>query len=116
MIVESDGYIELIQYLTGQLSVFATGANTVASEQADYTLRELFEERLASNIMAVCQQHQLDQSQRLDIIRETDAVLYDLEEVLSSVLNNHPTPEQEAFAEEFIGLVKNLFDTRINAG
>ena len=52
---------------------------------------------------------------RLDIVRETDAIVYDLEEVLSKVLDTHPTPQQEAFINEFVGLVKNLFDERLQS-
>ncbi|RUO76586.1 DUF3802 domain-containing protein [Idiomarina tyrosinivorans] len=112
MIVETDGYIELVQYLTAQLPLFEQSKKGV--ETADYSLRELFEEQLAQKIMAVCQQQDIPQEVRLDVVREADAVLYDLEEVLSSVLENKPTPEQEQFVDEFIGLVKNLFDDKIH--
>ena len=64
--------------------------------------------------MAVFEQNDLEQETRLDIVREADAIMYDLEEVLSSVLNNHPTAEQEEFVLEFVGLVKNLFDQKLN--
>lgn len=111
MIVETSGYIELIQYLTGHLPVFTEhkrSANT-----ADYSLRDVMEERLAESIIAVCEQHHLEQDIRLSIVREADAIAYDLEEVLSKVLDTHPTPQQEAFINEFVGLVKNLFDERL---
>tara|TARA_R100001530_G_scaffold13221_2_gene12223 strand:- start:77 stop:460 length:384 start_codon:yes stop_codon:yes gene_type:complete len=113
MIVETDGYIELIQYLTGQLPVFTEQGN--GAKTADYTLRDLMEERLSESMMAVFEQNELDQEVRLDIVRETDAIVYDLEEVLSKVLDTHPTPQQEAFINEFVGLVKNLFDERLQS-
>lgn len=113
MIVETDGYIELIQYLTGQLPVFTEQGNS--AKTADYTLRDLMEERLSESMMAVFEQNELDQEVRLDIVRETDAIVYDLEEVLSKVLDTHPTPQQEAFINEFVGLVKNLFDERLQS-
>jgi hypothetical protein len=113
MIVETDGYIELIQYLTGQLPVFTEQGNS--AKTADYTLRDLMEERLSESMMAVFEQNELDQEIRLDIVRETDAIVYDLEEVLSKVLDTHPTPQQEAFINEFVGLVKNLFDERLQS-
>ena len=113
MIVETDGYIELIQYLTGQLPVFTEQGNS--AKTADYTLRDLMEERLSESMMAVFEQNELDQEVRLDIVRETDAIVYDLEEVLSKVLDTHPTPQQEAFINEFVGLVKNLFDERLHS-
>ena len=113
MIVDTDGYIELVQYLTGQLPLFAQ--NTGTTSTADYTLRELLEEKLGESMITVFEQNQLEQETRLDIVREADAIMYDLEEVLSSVLNNHPTAEQEEFVVEFVGLVKNLFDQKINS-
>ena len=112
MIVETDGYIELVQYLTGQLPLFAQ--NKGSASTANYTLRELLEEKLGDSMMAVFEQNDIEQETRLDIVREADAIMYDLEEVLSSVLNNHPTAEQEEFVLEFVGLVKNLFDQKLN--
>lgn len=112
MIVDTNGYLELVQYLTGQLPVFSQ--NSDAAETADYTLRELVEEKLGESVMTVFEQNELSQDTRLNIVRETDAIMYDLEEVLSSVLNNHPTPDQEQFVLEFVGLVKNLFDEKLN--
>ncbi|RUO73735.1 DUF3802 family protein [Idiomarina seosinensis] len=112
MIVETDGYIELVQYLTGQLPLFSQ--NTGSATTANYTLRELVEEKLGENMMAVFEQNELDQETRLNIVREADAIMYDLEEVLSSVLDNHPTAEQEEFVTEFVGLVKNLLDQQLN--
>ena len=111
MIVENDGYMELIQYLTGQLPLFSD--QSAQEKTADYTLRDLMEEKLSMSMMAVFEQNELSQEQRLDIVRETDAIVYDLEEVLSKVLDTHPTPEQEAFIDEFVGLVKNLFDEHL---
>ncbi|MGO1328678.1 MAG: DUF3802 family protein [Idiomarina loihiensis] len=113
MIVETDGYIELIQYLTGQLPVFTEQSSS--AKTADYTLRDFMEERLSESMMAVFEQNELDEAVRLDIVRETDAIVYDLEEVLSKVLDTHPTPQQEAFINEFVGLVKNLFDERLQS-
>lgn len=112
MIVESDGYIELIQYLTEQLSIFESTEG--ADQRASYTVREQLEDSLSDKIMRVSQQHEVSQEVRFNIVREADAILYDLEEVLASVLNTYPTPQQQAFIEEFTGLVKNLLDARIN--
>ena len=51
MIVETDGYIELIQYLTGQLPLFSD--QSAQEKTADYTLRDLMEEKLSMSMMAV---------------------------------------------------------------
>lgn len=47
------------------------------------------------------------------IMQEADAVVADLEEVLSAVWLRAPTPAQHAFLDEFIDLIKNLFDSTI---
>ena len=57
MIVETDGYIELVQYLTGQLPLFAQNKGSTAT--ADYTLRELLEEKLGESLMAVFEQNEI---------------------------------------------------------
>jgi len=48
------------------------------------------------------------------VIREVDAIVYDLEEILSGVVNNTVSNEQKAFIKEFALLIKNLFDTEIH--
>ena len=111
MIVETDGYIELVQYLSENLNVFAASAG--GDNVAPVTVRELFETQISNQIMRVCQQHEIDQAIRLDIVREADAILYDLEEVLASVLDRYPDLEQQQFIHEFVGLVKNLIDSEL---
>ena len=70
---------------------------------------------MADNLMAICEQNpQLDPKLRFVIMQEADAVVADLEEVLSAVWLRAPTPEQKAFLEEFIDLIKNLFDGAIS--
>lgn len=112
MILETEGYIELIQYLTEHLEIFTV--TVTPAEQAAVTVREYFEEELANSIMLVNQQHEMETATRLDIVREADAILYDLEEVLASVLETKPGPQQQAFIKEFVGLVKNLFDSELS--
>ncbi|CUS48184.1 MAG: Bacterial type IIA DNA topoisomerase, B subunit [Idiomarinaceae bacterium HL-53] len=111
MIVDTEGYVELIQYLGEHLHVFATAPNSASV--APVTVRELFETQLSNQIMRICQQHDIDQAVRLEIVREADAILYDLEEVLASVLDRHPDHDQQVFIQEFVGLVKNLIDSEL---
>ena len=112
MITETDGYVDLIHYLTGQLPLFEQ--RKLPAGSANYTLRDVLEEQLSQHMMALFEQNDIDQDTRLDMVREADAIMYDLEEILSSVLNNHPSEQQEACIIEFVGLVKNLFDQRLN--
>jgi hypothetical protein len=72
---------------------------------------------LCDQIITVCSQNEsLTFNQRNALIREVDAIVYDLEEILSGVINNPVNAEQRAFITEFASLIKNLFDTVIHKG
>ena len=112
MVTDTQGYIHIIEYLTEHLSLF---------EQANATTHHapsvmaIIEQELSEQIISVCGQNEaLSFNQRNAIIREVDAIVYDLEEILSSVSNNPVTPEQITFIKEFALLIKNLFDTEIH--
>ncbi|MFM2485085.1 DUF3802 family protein [Celerinatantimonas yamalensis] len=110
MVTNGEGYNQLIQYLTENLSVFEqAGPAHVEISTGEYTT-----DKVAQSVMAVCQQHpQLSSESRFCIIRESDSVVNDLQEVLSSVWNTHPSLQQCEFLDEFISLIKNLFDSAI---
>jgi hypothetical protein len=75
----------------------------------------VIENELSDQIISVCSQNKkLTFNQRNAIIREVDAIVYDLEEILSGVVDNLVTEPQHAFIIEFASLIKNLFDTEIN--
>jgi len=110
MVVESEGYISLIEYLVESLGLFESQQQSNGEE----TIEDLVSGRVASNLMAICEQNpQIDPKVRFAIMQEADAVVADLEEVLSAVWLRAPTPEQKAFLIEFIDLIKNLFDSAI---
>ncbi|QSX38727.1 MULTISPECIES: DUF3802 family protein [Shewanella] len=112
MVTDKDGYVHLIQYLTENLGLFETPEGTGL---ADETVMELFEEQLSAQIIMVCGQNPaLNFAQRNMIIREIDAIVYDLEEILANVGGKKATPEQTLFITEFSGLIKNLFDQEIS--
>ncbi|NRD74421.1 DUF3802 family protein [Shewanella sp. VB17] len=111
MITDKDGYTHLIQYLTEHLSLFEDKRN---DSSIDDTVLALFEEQLAAQIIMVCGQNpSLNFAQRNKVIREVDAIVYDIIEVLSSVAHQKVTQEQILFITEFSGLIKNLFDQEI---
>ncbi|SQD78888.1 DUF3802 family protein [Moritella yayanosii] len=113
MITNSDGYIQLIHFLADNLAIFEHH-NQQGSSTTD-TIGDIFSEHIATNTMAMCNQHQqLTEKHRFVIIREIDAIVGDLEEVLSSAWDVPPTNEQMTFIEEFVGLMKNLFDSEIS--
>lgn len=112
MVTDKDGYTHLIQYLTEHLGLFETSENNALASE---TVLELFEEQLSAQIIMVCGQNpQLSFAQRNMVIREIDAIVYDLEEILAKVAGQNATPEQSIFITEFSGLIKNLFDQEID--
>lgn len=112
MVTDKEGYIQLIEYLTMHLSLFEDQSS---STKLCSTIIETIEVELSQQIMSVCLQNEnLIASQRNMIVREVDSILYDLEEILSAVLNNCITAEQLEFIKEFAALLKNLFDEEIS--
>ncbi|WP_394132104.1 DUF3802 family protein [Shewanella maritima] len=112
MVTDKDGYIHLIQYLTEHLGLFETPE---ASDQSAGSVMALFETQLSEQIMSVCSQNpQLSFAQRNMVIREIDAIVYDLEEILGSIGNHQATSQQYVFITEFSGLIKNLFDQEVD--
>jgi len=112
MVTDNEGYIHIIEYLTEHLSLFE---NTHDVKGSTDTVMAVIETELSEQIISVCSQNQeLTFNQRNAIIREVDAIVYDLEEILSGVVNNPVTEQQSVFIKEFATLIKNLFDTEIN--
>lgn len=112
MVINTEGYIHIIEYLTEHLSLFE---NSIAVDKNADTVMSVIEIELSEQIISVCGQNVgLSFNQRNAIIREVDAVVYDLEEILSGIVNNPVTEEQHRFIKEFATLIKNLFDNEIN--
>jgi hypothetical protein len=112
MVINTEGYIHIIEYLTEHLSLFE---NSVAINKSTDTVMSVIEMELSEQIISVCGQNTgLSFNQRNAIIREVDAVVYDLEEILAGIVNNPVTEEQSLFIQEFATLIKNLFDNEIN--
>lgn len=112
MVTDSEGYIHIIEYLTEHLSLFE---NTLPTGNNSQTVMTEIEEQLSEQIITVCSQNEkLTFNQRNTIVREVDSIVYDLEEILSNVVNNPVSDEQKRFIHEFAMLIKNLFDTEIH--
>ncbi|MDX2367342.1 MAG: DUF3802 family protein [Colwellia sp.] len=112
MVTNTEGYIHIIEYLTEHLSLFE---NSVAADKSADTVMSVIEIELSEQIISVCGQNiGLSFNQRNAIIREVDAIVYDLEEILSGIVNNPVTEAQSRFIKEFATLIKNLFDNEIN--
>lgn len=112
MVTDTEGYIHIIEYLTQHLSLFENSATDINHTDS---VMAFIEQELAEQIIMVCSQNDaLTFNIRNTIIREVDAIVYDLEEILSGVLNNRVTDEQSRFIKEFATLIKNLFDSEIH--
>ncbi|MCE2572457.1 DUF3802 family protein [Motilimonas eburnea] len=110
MVIDSEGYIQLIHFLTDNLSLF----ENKPCPSNEGSVAEYVSDLIAENVMKVCIQHEhLDSTHRFEVVRETDAIVHDLEEVLSAVWHQAPTSQQKEFLTEFVGLIKNLFDTEL---
>ncbi len=113
MVTDTEGYIQIIEYLTDHLNLFE---NSSALDSSNDSVMSIIEQELCEKIISVCAQNEeLSFNQRNTIIREVDAIVYDLEEILSAIVNQPATSEQKAFISEFAQLIKNLFDTEIHA-
>lgn len=113
MVTDTEGYSHIIEYLTEHLSLFENSTNIDSGKSS---VLEVIEQEMSEQIMSLCHQNDtLSFSQRNTIIREIDAIVHDLQEILSGVVNNSVTDEQLAFIKEFAILIKNLFDTEIHS-
>lgn len=109
MVIDRPAYEELIDYLTSNLEVFHSKGTTEAQ-----TIEELVEVELGNQIILLCTQHdELETNHRSIIVREVDGIVYDIQQVLGGCWHNNVTQEQKAFLIEFIGLIKNVFDTAV---
>lgn len=112
MVTNTEGYIQIIEYLTEHLSLFENSANI---DTTGNSVLEIIEQEMSEQIMAICHQNEnLSFAQRNTIIQEIDVIVHDLQEILSGVVDKSVTEEQAIFINEFAILIKNLFDTEIN--
>ncbi len=113
MVTDTDGYIHINEYLTAHLNLFEDSSSV--DKNADSVI-SIIEIELSEQIIMVCSQNEsLSFDQRNAIVQEVDAILYDLQEILSGVINNPVTNQQKIFIKEFSGLIKNLFDDVIKS-
>ncbi len=108
MVTESRAYIELIGYFTENVALFEQVGNDVNAP----TVGELIETQISENVINFFEQNpDLPQDERLDVVREADTIVTDLEEFLSRRIEQKATADQQAFIVEFSSLIKNLFDS-----
>ncbi len=110
VVVETDGYLALIEHLAMNMDIF-----TRDGEIGEESVEDVITDMVASNIMAIFEQNpELHSSVRFRLLKEADLVVDDLGEVLTGVWHKPATNEQILFLDEYIALVKNLFDTAVS--
>ncbi|HGP4746595.1 TPA: DUF3802 family protein [Vibrio cholerae O1] len=109
MVVETDGYLALIEHLSFNMDVFTQEGDTGTE-----SVEDVITDMVASNIMSIFEQNpELHSSVRFQLLKEADSVVEDLGEVLAGGWYRPATNEQIAFLDEYIALVKNLFDSAV---
>ncbi|MGO1298317.1 MAG: DUF3802 family protein [Vibrio sp.] len=109
MVVDTDGYLALIEHLSFNLDIF-----TKDGDIGEESVEDVVTDMVASNIMAIFEQNpELHASIRFKLLKEADAVVEDLGEVLAGVWEKNATNEQIRFLDEYVALVKNLFDSAV---
>nr|WP_202597783.1 MULTISPECIES: DUF3802 family protein [unclassified Vibrio] len=79
------------------------------------SVEDVITDMVASNIMAIFEQNpELHSSVRFQLLKEADLVVDDLGEVLAGVWSKPATNDQILFLDEYIALVKNLFDSAVS--
>ncbi|MGX9416135.1 DUF3802 family protein [Vibrio sp. RC27] len=109
MVVDTDGYLALIEHLSENLSIFTSNGDT-----GEESIEDIVSDMVTSNIMALFAQNpEMHSSVRFRLLKEVDFVFADLAEVLAGCWQSKATNQQVEFLDEFIGLVKNLFDSAV---
>jgi hypothetical protein len=110
VVVDTDGYQALVEHLAMNLDVFTSQQGDTGKE----SIEDVATDMVASNIMSVFEQNpELHSSVRFQLLKEVDLVMADLEEVFANVWSQKATNEQVVFLDEYIALLKNLFDTAV---
>ncbi|MBU2898977.1 DUF3802 family protein [Vibrio hepatarius] len=110
MVVETDGYLALIEHLAFNLDIFSSDDGDVGAESVEDVVTDM----VASNIMTIFEQNpELHSTVRFQLLKEVDAVVEDLGEVLAGVWSKPATNGQITFLDELIALLKNLFDSAV---
>ena len=110
MVVETDGYLALIEHLAFNLDVFTSTKDDAGIESVEDVATDM----VSSNIMAIFEQNpEMHSSVRFQLLKEADSVVEDLGEVLAGVWTKPATNDQVTFLDEYVALVKNLFDVAV---
>lgn len=110
MVVETDGYLALIEHLASNLDIFSSEDGDTGAQ----SIEDVVTDMIASNIMTIFEQNpELHSTVRFQLLKEVDSVVENLSEVLASVWSKPATNEQITFLDELVALLQNLFDSAV---
>lgn len=111
MVIQSEGYSSLIEYLCENIAVFSP---TESEGHQPMTIRLYVRYQMVEQMSLLFEQNKgLIPQEKIYIVEEFDKALEDLYEVLGQNIHNKITESQRAFITDFAGLLKNLFDAQL---
>jgi hypothetical protein len=111
MVIQSEGYSSLIEYLSENLAVF--GPSHTEGHQP-MTIKLFIRYQMVEQMALLFEQNKLlIPQEKIYIVEEFDKAFDDLCEVLGQNIENKLTDSQRAFITDFSGLLKNLFDAQL---
>ncbi|MDP2559626.1 DUF3802 family protein [Psychrobium sp. 1_MG-2023] len=112
MVIQSDGYQSLIEYLTEHLSIFNPAEQ---QEKHATTVKMFIRYQMVEQMALLFKQHpELLPQEKIYIVAEFDTAFDDLSEVLGMHIEQQTTPSQQAFLTDYAGIFKNLFDAQLS--
>lgn len=113
MIIHSDGYLSLIEYLTENLSLFKVQDDEACGNT---TLKQFIRYQLVEQMTLIFNQHkELSVDDKVYIVDEFEHVFSDLSEVLGRLLKHSVNQKQRVFITDYVSLLKNMFDSQLEA-
>ncbi len=110
MVIDGDGYQAVIEYLIENIEILQSGY----LEAGEQTIEEICMSRISEDVMAICkQQPNIDENSHFKIMQEVDVIFADLANVLERIWEKYPNQAQKTFLEEYLMLIKNLFDSAL---
>ena len=110
MIIQSEGYLSLVEYLTEHLALFEAEED---ENPGTATLKQFIRYQLAEQMFLIFSRHKgLNADDKIYIVDDFEQVFSDLSEVLGRLLDHKATKAQRTFITDYVSLVKNLFDSQ----
>ena len=110
MVVETDGYLALIEHLAFNLDIFSSESGDEGTESIEAVVTDMMDKAITPVIQQCRNSTVFSQ-----LTKEENDVREDLSEVLAGVWSKPATNEQITFLDELIALLKNLFNSAVQS-